>query len=245
MAWMQPRRVQGGTEFLQEAGKYIGHLDKSVSAWELQRLLSGPFDEGPAILSIYAGAGGEDAMDWAEMLERMYLRWFQVRGWQIKEIDRVTGEGAGLKSVDYEVRGRFAFGVLYAEKGTHRLVRQSPFNSKSARQTSFAAVDVAPVVDDVRRQTFLALLPHVTAVTAFTAVVVFTAVTAVTGVLQCSIVLYFSALPLLPLGYCDVAGQFTLCVIWISCMGSGCADVCLSYLTRLEYAECRGGLAGQ
>lgn len=116
----------------------------------MERLLGGQFDEGAAIISISAGVGGDDANDWAAMLERMYLRWVKVRGMKAKVLDRVEGDVAGIKSVDVEVQGRFAFGLLYAEKGSHRLVRQSPFNAKSLRQTSFAAVDVLPVIEQVR-----------------------------------------------------------------------------------------------
>lgn len=141
--------MQAGQEFVEEAREYVDALEKSVTAWELRRLLSGPFDRGPAVLNISAGAGGEDAMDWAEMLERMYTRWFDAKGWDVRIVDRAAGDGAGIKSVDFEVRGRLAFGLLSAERGTHRLVRQSPFNAKAARQTSFAAVDVFPVVDEV------------------------------------------------------------------------------------------------
>jgi peptide chain release factor 2 len=140
---------EASEELLKEATDCLDALEKGLAAWEVQRLLSGPFDAGPAVLTIQAGAGGDDAMDWAEMLERMYMRWFEARGWSVQEIHRVVGEVAGIKSADYEVRGRYAFGLLYAEKGTHRLVRQSPFNAKAARQTSFAAVDVAPLLNEV------------------------------------------------------------------------------------------------
>lgn len=137
-------------ELLEEALQSIERLEAGVAAWELRRLLSGRYDDGPALFTVQAGAGGDDAMDWAAMLENMYRRWFSARGWEVREVDRVVGEVAGIKSVDFEVRGRFAFGTLYAEKGTHRLVRQSPFNAKAARQTSFAAVDVSPLLNEVR-----------------------------------------------------------------------------------------------
>lgn len=137
-------------DFIREAGESILALEKLLAAWEVERLLSGPYDDGPALLSIYAGVGGEDAADWAQMLERMYLRWLETRGFDVKLVDRVVAEGAGLKSVDLEVRGRFAYGLLCCEHGSHRLVRQSPFNAKALRQTSFAAVDVMPILDKVR-----------------------------------------------------------------------------------------------
>ena len=97
-----------------------------------------------------AGVGGDDAMDWAGMLARMYTQWFAAKGWDVVCVDRSPGELAGVKSVDFEVHGAYAYGLLSAEKGTHRLIRQSPFNSKGMRQTSFAAVDVVPLIDEAR-----------------------------------------------------------------------------------------------
>jgi peptide chain release factor 2 len=154
----------GAQELLNEARQSVNTLNKKLEAWEVERLLGGRFDEGPAIISINAGVGGEDANDWAAMLERMYLRWIEARGMQGRVLDRVVGDVAGIKSVDIEVQGRFAFGLLYAEKGSHRLVRQSPFNAKSLRQTSFAAVDVSPVIEQVcphlcAEMDFLQLMP--------------------------------------------------------------------------------------
>jgi peptide chain release factor 2 len=139
----------GAQELLKEVRQSASALEKQLAAWEVQRLLGGQFDEGAAIISINAGVGGDDANDWAAMLERMYLRWIEAHGMKCKVLDRVVGDVAGIKSVDLEVHGRFAFGLLYAEKGSHRLVRQSPFNAKSLRQTSFAAVDVLPVIEQV------------------------------------------------------------------------------------------------
>lgn len=141
---------EANEDFIVEAQTSIEELRKLLDAWEVERLLNGPYDDGPALLSIYAGAGGDDASDWTQMLERMYLRWFEARGLNVKLVDRVAAEGAGLKSVELEVRGRFAYGLLYGERGSHRLVRQSPFNAKGLRQTSFAAVDVMPILDKVR-----------------------------------------------------------------------------------------------
>lgn len=139
----------GAEELLKEARQSANTLEKQLEAWEVERLLGGRFDEGAAIISINAGVGGDDANDWAAMLERMYMRWIEARGMKAKVLDRVEGDVAGIKSVDVEVHGRFAFGLLYSEKGSHRLVRQSPFNAKSLRQTSFAAVDVLPVIEQV------------------------------------------------------------------------------------------------
>ncbi|CAL8465217.1 g4752 [Coccomyxa elongata] len=134
--------------FLREGTEALGKLRKGLARWELQRLLGGEYDKGNATISIQAGAGGTDAMDWAEKLERMYTRWAEKQGFKVVTLDRSPGEEAGLKSVEMEVHGRYAYGYLAGEKGTHRLVRQSPFNAKAARQTSFAAVEVMPILGD-------------------------------------------------------------------------------------------------
>ena len=123
-------------------------LDDALDAWETRRLLAGKYDALGATLYIYAGAGGTDAQDWTEMLERMYLAWAERRGFAARVVHRASGEDAGLKSATIEIEGRFAYGYLAGEKGTHRLVRQSPFKKDATRQTSFAAVDVAPTLDD-------------------------------------------------------------------------------------------------
>ncbi len=134
-------------EMLSEAYGMLASIQALVSRWEVEKLLEGPFDRMPALVSISAGAGGTDAQDWSQMLERMYLRWAERRGFRVAMVDRSSGEEAGLKSTSFQVEGAFAFGYLASEKGTHRLVRQSPFNAKAARQTSFAAVDIVPVID--------------------------------------------------------------------------------------------------
>ncbi|GLC39503.1 hypothetical protein PLESTF_001853700 [Pleodorina starrii] len=131
---------------LKEAATSLRQLNQGLDGWELRRLLSGPYDDRGARLVISAGAGGVDAMDWAEMLERMYIRWAEAAGHSVRVVDRTPGEEAGLKSCELEVTGRYAYGYLRAEKGTHRLVRNSPFNAKGLRQTSFAGVDVMPVL---------------------------------------------------------------------------------------------------
>lgn len=109
--------------------------------------LAGPFDDHDCILSIYAGAGGTDAQDWAQMLLRMYVRWAESHDCQVKTVDESVGDEAGIKSVTLEISGPFAYGRLKGEHGVHRLVRLSPFNSDNLRQTSFAKVDVLPKVD--------------------------------------------------------------------------------------------------
>lgn len=119
-------------------------IEKELAQRELDVLLSGPYDKGNALLSINAGAGGTDSQDWAEMLERMYLRWIDRRGFQSEILDLTEGEEAGIKSMTIAVTGRYAYGYLKSEKGTHRLVRLSPFDSAHRRHTSFALVEVLP-----------------------------------------------------------------------------------------------------
>ncbi len=130
-----------------EAEQTIASLDKELAQWDLRQLLSGPYDKEGAVLSINAGAGGTDAQDWTEMLLRMYTRWAEKQGYKITTAEVSEGEEAGIKSVTLEIEGRYAFGYLKSEKGTHRLVRISPFNANGKRQTSFAGVEVMPILD--------------------------------------------------------------------------------------------------
>lgn len=131
----------------QEAQERLLRLTQDLDRWELERLLSGPYDQNDAILTINAGAGGTDAQDWAEMLLRMYTRYCENRGFKVQLSDLSEGEEAGIKSATIVVSGRYAYGYLAAEKGTHRLVRISPFNANDKRQTSFAGVEVMPMLD--------------------------------------------------------------------------------------------------
>lgn len=132
------------------ADDLTAHLNVLESRYETlkqQLKFSGPFDDHDAILSIHAGAGGTDAQDWAQMLLRMYVRWSEGHGYDVKTVDESAGEEAGIKSVTLEVSGEFVFGKLKSEHGVHRLVRLSPFNSDNLRQTSFAKVEVVPKID--------------------------------------------------------------------------------------------------
>jgi len=125
----------------------LNELFKRFGALKEELKLAGPYDDHDAILSIYAGAGGTDAQDWAQMLLRMYARWAEQNDYKVATIEESAGDEAGLKSVTVEIRGEFAYGKLKGEHGVHRLVRLSPFNSDNLRQTSFAKVDVLPKID--------------------------------------------------------------------------------------------------
>jgi peptide chain release factor 2 len=132
---------------LDEAQENVRSLSHQLDQWELQQMLSGPYDTKGARLTINAGAGGTDAQDWTEMLLRMYVRWSEKHGYKVSTLDMSEGEEAGIKSVTIEIEGRYAYGYLKVEKGTHRLVRISPFNANDKRQTSFAGVEVMPLID--------------------------------------------------------------------------------------------------
>jgi peptide chain release factor 2 len=132
---------------LQEAGSSVVQLSHELDQWELQQLLSGLYDQNGAVLTINAGAGGTDAQDWAEMLMRMYIRWAEDHRYKVHTTELSEGDEAGIKSVTLEIEGRYAYGYLRSEKGTHRLVRISPFNANGKRQTSFAGVEIMPILD--------------------------------------------------------------------------------------------------
>jgi len=126
----------------------LAAIEKDLETQEFQLQLSGEYDPRPAILAVHAGAGGTDAQDFAEMLLRMYLRWAERRKFKAEIVDLMEGEEAGIKSATIEITGPYAFGYLQSERGVHRLVRQSPFNSAATRQTSFAKVEVIPAVEN-------------------------------------------------------------------------------------------------
>ena len=133
---------------LADISRKLESIETEISAQEFQRMLGGADDKLGAIVSINAGAGGTEAQDWAEMLLRMYLRWTEKRGFKNQIIDIQPGEEAGIKSTTFTASGRYAYGLLKAEKGIHRLVRISPFDASGRRHTSFAAVFVYPQVED-------------------------------------------------------------------------------------------------
>ncbi len=131
-----------------EVAEGLRAVAREIDALEVATLLSGEYDSEDAIVSIKAGEGGVDAMDWAQLLQRMYLRWAENRGFEVDVFDESFGDEAGLKSTAFEVRGPDAYGLLQTEHGVHRLLRNSPFDSQGRRQTSFALVDVVPVLPD-------------------------------------------------------------------------------------------------
>ena len=135
-------------DLIKESQIGLDILKENLDRWELQRLLSGEYDKGNAVISINAGAGGTDAQDWVEILFRMYTRWAEMHSMNLKINELSEGEEAGIKSVNFEINGKYAYGYLQNEKGTHRLVRISPFNANGKRQTSFAGIEVMPKIDD-------------------------------------------------------------------------------------------------
>jgi len=134
-------------ELIAEEGNE-SEFEKEIKKLEFKTFLSGKHDENNALLSIHAGQGGTEAMDWTEMLLRMYKRYAEKNGWDSEMINSTPGEEAGIKTVTIEIKGKFAYGFLKNESGVHRLVRQSPFNANDLRQTSFALIEVIPVIED-------------------------------------------------------------------------------------------------
>ncbi|GAA4542860.1 MULTISPECIES: peptide chain release factor 2 [Mycobacterium] len=138
---------EGAADALAEADAELKALRADIEATEVRTLLSGEYDEREALVTIRSGAGGVDAADWAEMLMRMYIRWAEQHKYPVEVFDTSYAEEAGIKSATFAVHAPFAYGTLSVEQGTHRLVRISPFDNQSRRQTSFAEVEVLPVVD--------------------------------------------------------------------------------------------------
>lgn len=135
-------------ELLEELLLELDEVEKHLSALEIRKMLSGELDNKSCYLNINAGAGGTESCDWVQMLSRMYLRWAAKRSWKTEVIDTVQGEAAGIKNITIKISGAFAYGYAKAEKGVHRLVRISPFDSNARRHTSFASVDVTPEITD-------------------------------------------------------------------------------------------------
>lgn len=137
---MEEDDIESANEIISE----IKELEKEISQYKIEILLSGEYDRNDAILTLHAGVGGSDANDWTEMLLRMYTRWCEKKGYKVDTLDLLEGDEAGIKSVTLRIRGLHAYGYLKAEKGIHRLVRISPFNANGKRQTSFASLEVLP-----------------------------------------------------------------------------------------------------
>jgi peptide chain release factor 2 len=135
-------------EIAAELESQVRAVQERLEAHEEERLFSGPYDAGDALVTVNAGAGGTDAQDWAEMVLRMEMRWAEKRGFGVELLEVSPGEEAGIKSGTFRVRGENAYGLYGSEKGVHRLVRLSPFDSANRRQTSFAGVEVSPVVEE-------------------------------------------------------------------------------------------------
>lgn len=139
----------GDDELIHELKNSLEEIEKDLGDLEIKRMLSQEFDQNDCYFEINAGAGGTESCDWASMLFRMYQRWIAKKGWQVEVIDRLDGDVAGIKNVTLKIKGPFAYGYAKSEKGVHRLVRISPFDANAKRHTSFASVDVTPIVEDV------------------------------------------------------------------------------------------------
>ncbi len=138
-------------DILNETSEQLKSMEKALEKFEIKQMLSGEYDEADAILTINAGAGGTDAQDWASLMLRMYIRWAESHDWKVELLDKLDGDEAGIKSATIKITGKFAYGYAKAEKGVHRLVRISPFNANGKRQTSFASVEVSPIIEDFEK----------------------------------------------------------------------------------------------
>ncbi len=141
----------GDTDLISESLSALISAEKEIESFEVRLMLSGEYDDADAMLTINAGAGGTDAQDWASLLLRMYTRWAEQHDWHVSLMDKLDGDEAGIKSATIKVSGKFAFGYSKAERGVHRLVRISPFNANGKRQTSFASVEVSPIIEDFEK----------------------------------------------------------------------------------------------
>lgn len=138
-------------DLISETSASLCEMGRALDKFEIKQMLSGEYDEADAILTINAGAGGTDAQDWASLLLRMYSRWAESKQWHVELLDKLDGDEAGIKSATIKITGKYAFGYSKAEKGVHRLVRISPFNANGKRQTSFASVEVSPIIEDFEK----------------------------------------------------------------------------------------------
>lgn len=138
-------------ELINEVAEQLNAMEKALEKFEVKQMISGEYDEADAILTINAGAGGTDAQDWASLMLRMYIRWAESHEWKVELLDKLDGDEAGIKSATIKITGKFAYGYAKAEKGVHRLVRISPFNANGKRQTSFASVEVSPIIEDFEK----------------------------------------------------------------------------------------------
>ena len=145
---MELAKEENDEDMVAEAGETLKKLKEQADALELETLMRGDYDDNDAVLSLHAGAGGTEAQDWTQMLYRMYTRYCEKMGFQVKLLDLLDGDEAGIKSVTFEVSGDHAYGYLRGEKGVHRLVRISPFDANARRHTSFSSLDVAPMLAD-------------------------------------------------------------------------------------------------
>lgn len=139
---------ESDTALYRELVEELAHVEEQIEDLEVRKMLSGELDSKACFLSINSGAGGTESCDWAQMLARMYQKWAAKRGWKVETIEVLQGEVAGVKSITFRITGPFAYGYCKAEKGVHRLVRISPFDSNARRHTSFASVDVSPEIED-------------------------------------------------------------------------------------------------
>ncbi len=141
----------GDEELINETTSQLMQMEREIDKFEVKQMLSGEYDEADAILTINAGAGGTDAQDWASLMLRMYIRWAESHDWKVDLLDKLDGDEAGIKSATIKICGKYAYGYSKAEKGVHRLVRISPFNANGKRQTSFASVEVSPIIEDFEK----------------------------------------------------------------------------------------------